>query len=146
MGISTYDVDNFDREVDERIEGWSNLGNNYTELLTEDGNMVSSDVFNVDDSCNKHLGRLATQVTLLGVVQRQQEQITKLDKSMRLIFERNRKLDDEVFNLKIALRDSAKAFNNLFACCGVKIILDFTLLLGTPGIILTKSTTNSDAE
>ena len=112
MGISTYDVDNFDKEVDERIEGWSNLGNNYTGLLTEDGNMVSSDVFNVDDSCNKHLGRLATQVTLLGVVQRQQEQITKLDKSMRLIFERNRKLDDEVFQLKIALRDSAKAFNN----------------------------------
>ena len=111
MGISTYDVDNFDKEVDERIEGWANLGNNWTGLLTEDGNIVSSDVLDIDSAVNPH-DHLKPQVTLLGVVQRQQEQITKLDKSMRLIFERNRKLDDEVFQLKIALRDSAKAFNN----------------------------------
>jgi hypothetical protein len=34
------------------------------------------------------------------------------------------------------------AFNNLLACCGVKTILDFTLALGIPGMILTKSRTN----
>ena len=120
MGISTYDVDNFDRDVDERIEGWANLGNNYTGLLTEDGNMVSSDVFNVDDSCNKHLGRLKTQVTLLGVVQRQQEQITKLDEAMQVIYDRNRKLEHEVLNLQIAIRDSAKVLGKIKIKTGEK--------------------------
>ena len=110
MGISTYDLDNFDRDVDERIEGWANLGNNYSTLLTEDGNMVSSDVFNVDDSCNKDIGRLKTQVTLLGVVQRQQEQITKLDEAMQVIYDRNRKLEHEVLDIKIALRNTKDAF------------------------------------
>jgi hypothetical protein len=36
-------------------------------------------------------------------------------------------------------------FNNLFSC-GVKTILDFTLALGIPGMMLTKSKTNSDEE
>jgi hypothetical protein len=40
----------------------------------------------------------------------------------------------------------SNAFNNLLACCGVKTILDFTLALGIPGMILTKSRTNSDEE
>ena len=41
---------------------------------------------------------------------------------------------------------SDKAFTSLLACCGVKIILDFTFALGIPGIILIKSTINSDIE
>ena len=41
---------------------------------------------------------------------------------------------------------SLRAFSNLFACCGVNIILDLTFALGTPGIILTKSITNSEFE
>jgi len=113
MGISTYDLDNFDRDVDERIEGWANLGNNYSTLLTEDGNMVSSDVFNVDDSCNKHIGRLATQVTLLGVVQRQQEQITKLHEDMQVIYDRNRGLEKEVNRIKDIIRKTSIVTNNI---------------------------------
>jgi hypothetical protein len=38
------------------------------------------------------------------------------------------------------------AFSNLLACCGVKTIFDFTLALGIPGMMLTKSKTNSDEE
>jgi hypothetical protein len=34
----------------------------------------------------------------------------------------------------------------ILACCGVKTILDFTLALGIPGMMLTKSKTNSDEE
>ena len=38
---------------------------------------------------------------------------------------------------------SCRAFMNRLACMGVKITLDLTLLLGVPGMILTKSITNS---
>ena len=38
------------------------------------------------------------------------------------------------------------AFMKRLACCGVRIILDFTLLLGVPGITFTKSITNSACE
>jgi hypothetical protein len=113
MGISTYDINNFDGDVDERIEQWANIANNWGAILTEDGNMVSSDVVNIDDALNKHQGRLATQVTLLGVIQRQQEQITKLDEAMQVIYDRNRKLEHEVLNLQIAIRDSAKVLGKI---------------------------------
>jgi len=109
MTISTYDIDNFDRDVDERIEEWANLGNNWTRLLTSDGNMVSSAVFDIDSALSPN-ENLEIQVTLLGVVQRQQDQIDKLRKEMSEIFTMNRKLDDEVFHLKVALRDS---FSNI---------------------------------
>ena len=110
MGISTYDINNFDGDVDERIEDWANLGNNWTGLLTEDGNMVSSDVLNIDEALNKHPDRIQTQVTLLGVIQRQQEQITKLQESMQVIYDRNRQLEGEVIDIKIALRNAKDAF------------------------------------
>ena len=38
------------------------------------------------------------------------------------------------------------ASKSRLACSGVRIILDFTLALGIPGIILTKSITNSELE
>ena len=113
MGISTYDVDNFDRDVDERIEHWANIANNWDAILTEDGNMVSSDVVNIDDALNKDIGRVKTQVTLLGVIQRQQEQITKLHEDMQVIYDRNRKLEHEVLDIKIALRNANDAFSKI---------------------------------
>jgi hypothetical protein len=113
MTISTYDINNFDGDVDERIEGWANLGNNWTGLLTEDGNMVSSDVLNIDEALNKCPERIQTQVTLLGVVQRQQEQITKLQESMQVIYNRNRKLEHEVLDIKIALRNAKDVFSKI---------------------------------
>jgi len=109
MGISTYDINNFDGDVDERIEDWANLGNNWTGLLTEDGNMVSSDVLDIDSAVNPH-DHLKPQVTLLGVIQRQQEQITKLQESMQVIYDRNRQLEGEVIDIKIALRNAKDAF------------------------------------
>ena len=113
MTISTYDINNFDGDVDERIEQWANLGNNWTGLLTEDGNMVSSDVLNIDEALNKHPDRIQTQVTLLGVIQRQQEQITKLQESMQVIYNRNRKLEHEVLDIKIALRNAKDVFSKI---------------------------------
>jgi len=113
MTISTYDINNFDGDVDERIEGWANLGNNWTGLLTEDGNMVSSDVLNIDEALNKYPERIQTQVTLLGVIQRQQEQITKLQESMQVIYNRNRKLEHEVLDIKIALRNAKDVFSKI---------------------------------
>ena len=41
---------------------------------------------------------------------------------------------------------SLKAVINFFACFGFKIILDLTFAFDEPGITLTKSKTNSDAE
>ena len=113
MTISTYDINNFDGDVDERIEQWANLGNNWTGLLTEDGNMVSSDVLNIDEALNKYPERIQTQVTLLGVIQRQQEQITKLQESMQVIYNRNRKLEHEVLDIKIALRNAKDVFSKI---------------------------------
>ena len=112
MTISTYDINNFDGDVDERIEQWANLGNNWTGLLTEDGNMVSSDVLDIDSAVNPH-DHLKPQVTLLGVVQRQQEQITKLQESMQVIYNRNRKLEHEVLDIKIALRNAKDVFSKI---------------------------------
>ena len=45
--------------------------------------------------------------------------------------------------VSIALYVFPRARIKRFACIGVKMILDFTLLLGVPGITFTKSTTNS---
>ena len=113
MGISTYDVDNFDRDVDERIEHWANIANNWDAILTEDGNMVSSDVVNIDDALNKDIGRVKTQVTLLGVIQRQQEQITKLHEDMQVIYDRNRGLEKEVNRIKDIIRKTSVVTNNI---------------------------------
>ena len=110
MGISTYDVDNFNDEVDERIEDWANIANNWPAILTEDGNMVSSEVLDIDSALNRHAGQVKTQVTLLGVIQRQQEQITKLHEDMQVIYDRNRDLEQKVSDLQIALLASGKAF------------------------------------
>lgn len=41
---------------------------------------------------------------------------------------------------------SCNARRSRLACSGVRIILDLTFALGTPGIILTKSITNSELE
>jgi len=113
MTISTYDINNFDGDVDERIEQWANLGNNWTGLLTEDGNMVSSDVFNIDEALNKYPNTVQTQVTLLGVIQRQQEQITKLHEDMQVIYDRNRGLEKEVNRIKSIIRKTSIVTNNI---------------------------------
>ena len=113
MGISTYDVDNFDRDVDERIEHWANIANNWGAILTEDCNMVSSEVLDIDSALNRHAGQVKTQVTLLGVIQRQQEQITKLHEDMQVIYDRNRGLEKEVNRIKDIIRKTSIVTNNI---------------------------------
>ena len=113
MGISTYDLDNFDRDVDERIEQWANIANNWGAILTEDGNMVSSEVLDIDSALNRHAGQVKTQVTLLGVIQRQQEQITKLHEDMQVIYDRNRGLEKEVNRIKDIIRKTSVVTNNI---------------------------------
>tara|TARA_Y100001949_G_C15986740_1_gene330991 strand:+ start:1530 stop:1901 length:372 start_codon:yes stop_codon:yes gene_type:complete len=113
MGISTYDVDNFNDEVDERIEDWANIANNWPAILTEDGNMVSSEVLDIDSALNRHAGQVKTQVTLLGVIQRQQEQITKLHEDMQVIYDRNRGLEKEVNRIKDIIRKTSVVTNNI---------------------------------
>ena len=113
MGISTYDVDNFNDEVDERIEDWANIANNWPAILTEDGNMVSSEGLDIDSALNRHAGQVKTQVTLLGVIQRQQEQITKLHEDMQVIYDRNRGLEKEVNRIKDIIRKTSVVTNNI---------------------------------
>ena len=113
MGISTYDVDNFNDEVDERIEGWNCIANNWPAILTEDGNMVSSEGLDIDSALNRHAGQVKTQVTLLGVIQRQQEQITKLHEDMQVIYDRNRGLEKEVNRIKDIIRKTSVVTNNI---------------------------------
>lgn len=47
------------------------------------------------------------------------------------------------FMLSYLFKLSINAFASLLACCGVKIILDFTRALGTPGSNFMKSIINS---
>ena len=97
--ISSYDIS----DMEERIERSFDIRNGWGSEAVKDDNIIAT---------REELGFGFPDGSVQAVLQRQQELINKLQESMQEIYKRNRKLDDEVFQLKIALRDSAKIFNN----------------------------------
>ena len=69
MSIGIIDVDYYelDRQIDERIEEFCRISNEYgSEVLDDDARLVSSEVFDLQDN------------QLLSIIQKQQEQINEL--------------------------------------------------------------------
>jgi len=97
--ISSYDISDFE----ERLERSFDIRNGWGSEAVKDDNIIAT---------REELGFGFPDGSVQAVLQRQQELINKLQESMQEIYKRNLKLDDEVFQLKIALRDSAKVFNN----------------------------------
>ena len=92
------------KELDERIERSFDIRNGWgSKAVNEDGTMATFE----------ELGFEFPDGSVQAVLQRQQELINKLDASMQVIYDRNRKLEHEVLNLQIAIRDSAKAFGKI---------------------------------
>jgi len=112
MDISTWNITDFDSSVEKQINNWVKLDNWGMGIIDDHGNIVTQDVVDIDESLNEHQGRVATQVTLLGVIQRQQAQINKLDQAMMTIFKRNRDLEKQVDRITFALKKSADALND----------------------------------
>ena len=97
--ISSYDIS----DMEERLERSFDIRNGWGSEAVKDDNIIAT---------REELGFGFPDGSVQAVLQRQQELINKLQESMQEIYKRNLKLDDEVFQLKIALRDSAKVFNN----------------------------------
>ena len=67
MSIVDVDYYELDRQIDERIEGFCRISNEYgSEVLDDDARLVSSEVFDLQDN------------QLLSIIQKQQEQINEL--------------------------------------------------------------------
>lgn len=113
MNISTWEITDFDSAVEKQINNWVKLDNWGMGLIDDHGNIVTKDVIDIDESLNEHQGQVATQATLLGVIQRQQAQINKLDDAMAEIFKRNRDLEKDLNRVTWALRKSADALNDI---------------------------------
>jgi len=112
MDIKAWNISDFDSSVEKQINNWVKLDNWGMGIIDDHGNIVTQDVVDIDESLNEHQGRVATQVTLLGVIQRQQAQINKLDQAMMTIFKRNRDLEKQVDRITFALKKSADALND----------------------------------
>jgi hypothetical protein len=113
MDISTWEINDFDSSVEKQINNWMKLDNWGMGLIDDHGNIVTQDVVDIDESLNEHQGRVATQATLLGVIQRQQAQINKLDEAMVVIFKRNRDLERDLENVTNALSSSARTLADI---------------------------------
>ena len=113
MDISTWEINDFDSAVEKQINNWMKLDNWGMGLIDDHGNIVTQDVVDIDESLNEHQGRIATQATLLGVIQRQQAQINKLDEAMVVIFKRNRDLERDLQTVTHALGKSARALADI---------------------------------
>ena len=105
--ISSYDISDFE----ERLERSFDIRNGWGSEAVNDQNEIAT----FDE-----LGFGFPNGTVQAVLQQQQEVINKLDASMQVIYDRNRKLEHEVLDLQIAIRDSAKVFGKIKIKTGEK--------------------------
>jgi len=112
MDISTWDIKDFDSAVEKEINNWMKLDNWGANIIDDHNNIVTQDVVDIDEMLNEN-PRIATQATLLGVIQRQQAQINKLDEAMVVIFKRNRDLERDLQTVTHALGKSARALADI---------------------------------
>ena len=95
--ISSYDVHDFE----ERLERSFDIRNGWGSEAVKDDNIIAT---------REELGFGFPDGSVQAVLQKQQEVINKLDASMQVIYDRNRKLEHEVLDIKIALRNAKDAF------------------------------------
>ena len=98
--ISSYDVHDFEERLERSFDirnGWG------SEAVKDDGTIATFD----------ELGFEFPHGSVQAVLQVQQDLINKLDASMQVIYDRNRKLEHEVLDLQIAIRDSAKVLGKI---------------------------------
>ena len=98
--ISSYDISDFE----ERLERSFDIRNGWGSEAVKDDNIIAT---------REELGFGFPNGTVQAVLQQQQEVIKRLDGAMSLIYERNRKLEHEVHDLQIAIRDSAKVLGEI---------------------------------
>ena len=56
MNISTWEITDFDSAVEKQINNWVKLDNWGMGLIDDDGNIVTKDVIDIDESLNEHQG------------------------------------------------------------------------------------------
>ena len=98
--ISSYDISDFEERLERSFDirnGWG------SEAVKDDGTIATFD----------ELGFEFPHGSVQAVLQVQQDLINKLDASMQVIYDRNRKLEHEVLDLQIAIRDSAKVLGKI---------------------------------
>ena len=98
--VSSYDISDFE----ERLERSFDIRNGWGSKAVNDQNEIAT----ADE-----LGFGFPNGTVQAVLQQQQEVIKRLDGAMSLIYERNRKLEHEVLDIKIALRNANDAFSKI---------------------------------
>ena len=98
--ISSYDISDFE----ERLERSFDIRNGWGSEAVKDDNIIAT---------REELGFGFPDGSVQAVLQKQQEVINKLDASMQVIYDRNRKLEHEVLDLQIAIRDSAKVLGKI---------------------------------
>ena len=98
--VSSYDISDFE----ERLERSFDIRNGWGSAAVNDQNEIAT----ADE-----LGFGFPNGTVQAVLQQQQEVIKRLDGAMSLIYERNRKLEHEVLDIKIALRNANDAFSKI---------------------------------
>ena len=95
--VSSYDISDFE----ERLERSFDIRNGWGSEAVKDDNIIAT---------REELGFGFPDGSVQAVLQKQQEVINKLDASMQVIYDRNRKLEHEVLDIKIALRNAKDAF------------------------------------
>ena len=100
ISISSYDISDFE----ERLERSFDIRNGWGSEAVKDDNIIAT---------REELGFGFPDGSVQAVLQKQQEVINKLDASMQVIYDRNRKLEHEVLDLQIAIRDSAKVLDKI---------------------------------
>ena len=98
--ISSYDIS----DMEERLERSFDIRNGWGSEAVNDQNEIAT----ADE-----LGFGFPNGTVQAVLQQQQEVIKRLDGAMSLIYERNRKLEHEVLDIKIALRNAKDVFSKI---------------------------------
>ena len=98
--ISSYDIS----DMEERLERSFDIRNGWGSKAVNDDNTIAT---------TEELGCGFPNGSDQAVLQRQQELINKLDASMQVIYDRNRKLEHEVLDIKIALRNANDAFSKI---------------------------------
>ena len=98
--ISSYDISDFEERLERSFDirnGWG------SKAINDDGTIATFD----------ELGFEFPNGSVQAVLQVQQDLINKLEASMQVIYDRNRKLEHEVLELQIAIRDSAKVLGEI---------------------------------
>ena len=98
--ISSYDI----HDMEERLERSFDIKNGWGSQAVNDDNTIAT---------REELGFGFPDGSVQAVLQKQQEQITKLHEDMQVIYDRNRGLEKEVNRIKDIIRKTSIVTNNI---------------------------------